>query len=188
MTMILPTPANVAVLFLDLQEGLVQRGNTLPLDHLRRNANALAKLVALHQLPHWLSATAHGGTFIAEVLGALEGSQPRVRAGTTAFADEDLVQAIKACGRPILVLAGCASEIIVQRTALDALVAGYTVHVAVDACTGVSARTEEAAWRRIAAGGAVTTSVTTLAAELVVDPQSALAGQTLQIMIQTLGS
>jgi nicotinamidase-related amidase len=86
----------------------------------------------------------------------------------------------------VLVLAGVASEIVVQRTALDAIAAGYTVHVAVDACGGISARTEDAAWRRIVQAGGVTTSVTTFAAELAGDFTTELGGKTLGIMFETL--
>ncbi len=80
-----------------------------------------------------------------------------------------------------------ASEIVVQRTALDALAAGYEVHIAVDACGGVSPRTEDAAWRRILAAGGVTTSVTTFGAELTGDFTTELGGATLGIVYETLG-
>jgi hypothetical protein len=84
-------------------------------------------------------------------------------------------------------LAGVASEIVVQRTALDALAAGYEVQVAVDACGGIDPRTEDAAWRRITAAGGTTTSVTTLAAELTGDFTTALGGATLGIVYETIG-
>jgi hypothetical protein len=60
------------------------------------------------------------------------------------------------------------------------------VHVAVDACGGVSTRTEDAAWRRIGAAGGTTTSVTTIAAELAGDFTTELGGKTLGIMYETL--
>ncbi len=103
------------------------------------------------------------------MVDALPAIEPRPRTTTTAFSDTSLTEALASSGRQILVLAGVASEIVVQRTALDAIAAGYTVHVAVDACGGVSARTEEAAWRRIVQAGGITTSVTAFAAELAGD-------------------
>ncbi len=111
----------------------------------------------------------------------------RARTFTSAFADTPTAAAIAETGRRTLVLSGVASEIVVQRTALDALASGYAVYVAVDACGGVSARTEDAAWRRITQAGGVTTSVTTFAAELAGDFTSELGGQTLGIMYETLG-
>jgi hypothetical protein len=63
----------------------------------------------------------------------------------------------------------------------------YNVQVAVDACGGADARTEDAAWRRIGAAGGVTTSVTTFAAELTGDFLTELGGATLGIVYETLG-
>jgi nicotinamidase-related amidase len=155
----IPTRENAAVLFLDLQAEIVKNSRTLPVDRLRRTSGALAKLAALHKLPVFLSAVPPGGAFLDVVLAHLSTVQPRMRLQTSAFTDETLVSDLGSSGRKVLILAGVASEIVVQRTALDALAAGYEVQVAVDACGGVDTRTEDAAWRRIAASGGVTTSV-----------------------------
>ena len=48
------------------------------------------------------------------------------------------------------------------RAALSALESDYRVQVPVDACGGLSARTEDAALRQIEAAGGVTTSVVSL--------------------------
>jgi Isochorismatase family len=182
-----PTRENAAVLFLDLQDEIVRNSRTLPVERLRRITGALAKLAALHKLPTFLSAVPPGGAFLATVLQPLGNPQPRLRTQTTAFADRGLVDALRASGRRVLVLAGVASEIVVQRTALDALAAGYAVQIAVDACGGIDARTEDAAWRRIGAAGGVTTSVTTFAAELAGDFTTELGGATLGIVYETIG-
>jgi nicotinamidase-related amidase len=97
------------------------------------------------------------------------------------------VDGLKASGRKIIILSGVASEIVVQRTALDALDAGYQVQLAVDACGGVSPRTEDAAFRRIGAAGGVTTSVTTFAAELAGDFTTESGGATLGLIYETFG-
>jgi hypothetical protein len=180
--------AIAGVLFLDLQDEIVKNSRTNSIEALRAHAGALAKLAALHGLPAFASSVGVGGAFLSSVLDALPGMAPRPRTTTTAFSDASLVEALSASGRRVLVLAGVASEIVVQRTALDAIAAGYTVHVAVDACGGVSARTEDAAWRRIVQAGGVTTSVTTLAAELAGDFTTELGGKTLGIMYETLSS
>jgi hypothetical protein len=182
----IPTASNAAVLFLDLQDEIVTNSRTVPLARLRVRAAALAKLAALHGLPAFASSVPPGGAFLSDVLAPLPALQPRPRTQTTAFADEGLVAELRASGRSILVLSGVASEIVVQRTALDALAAGFGVHVAVDACGGVDPRTEEAAWRRIVQAGGVTTSATTFLAELAGDFTSALGGATLGIMYETL--
>jgi hypothetical protein len=183
----IPTRENAAILFLDLQEEIVKNSRTLPLERLTVAAGALAKLTALHQLPYFLSAVPPGGAFLEAVLAPLGNPAPRPRTQTTAFADTGIVEGLAATARKTLILAGVASEIVVQRTALDALAAGYEVHIAVDACGGVSPRTEDAAWRRILAAGGVTTSVTTFGAELTGDFTTELGGATLGIVYETLG-
>ena len=183
----LPTRENAAILFLDLQTEIIKNSKTVTPDRLRVTAGALAKLAALHKLPSFLSSVPPGGDFMTEVLAPLSNPAPRPRTLTTAFADAALVQALKETHRRVLVLSGVATEIVVQRTAIDALHAGYTVHVAVDACGGIDARTEAAAWRRIAAEGGVTTSVTTFAAELAGDFTSELGAATLGIIYATMG-
>lgn len=183
----IPTRDNSAVLFLDLQDEIVKNSGTLPIERLRRTAGALAKLAALHKLPTFISAVPPGGAFLDAVLTPLGNPQPRSRTQTTAFSDAGLVEMLDASSRRVLILAGVASEIVVQRTALDALAAGYEVQVAVDACGGVDARTEEAAWRRIGAAGGVTTSVTTFAAELTGDFSTELGGATLALAYEILG-
>ncbi|MGD0103994.1 MAG: isochorismatase family protein [Rhodopila sp.] len=182
-----PTRENAAVLFLDLQDEIVKNGHTLPVERLMRTAGALAKLCALHKLPTFLSAVPPGGAFLDAVLAPLGDPQPRMRTQTTAFSDAGLVDSLRASGRRVVILAGVASEIVVQRTALDAIAAGFEVHVAVDACGGIDARTEDAAWRRIGLAGGVTTSVTTFAAELTGDFSTELGGATLGIVYETLG-
>lgn len=183
----IPSAENAAVLFLDLQDEIVKNSRTVSVERLLRSVGALAKLAALHELPVLLSAVPPGGAFLEVVLAPLGHPQPRMRTQTTAFADAGLVEALRASGRRVLILAGVASEIVVQRTALDALAAGYEVQVAVDACGGVDARTEDAAWRRICSAGGVTTSVTTFAAELTGDFTTETGGATLGIVYETLG-
>ena len=182
-----PLRTTASVLFLDLQEEIVKNSRTTTIHALRSRAGSLAKLAALHGLPAFASSVGVGGAYLSSILDALPVVQPSPRTTTTAFSDEELVASLAASGRRVLVLAGVASEIVVQRTALDAIAAGYLVHVAVDACGGASERTEDAAWRRIVQAGGITTSVTTVAAELAGDFTTELGGKTLGIMYETLG-
>ncbi len=186
--MMIPTRENAVVLFLDLQEEIVKHSGTVPVDRLSRCAGALARLVALHKLPVFLSAVPPGGAFLEAILTPLGGPSARMRTQTTAFADPGIVEGLQAIGRPLLILTGVASEIVVQRTALDALAAGYEVQVAVDACGGVDARTEDAAWRRVTAAGGTTTSVITFAAELTGDFTTELGGASLAILYEAMGA
>ncbi len=183
----IPTRDNAAVLFLDLQEEILKNSRTVAGSRLEVTTGVVAKLAALHGLPTFLSSVPPGGAFLDSVLEPLGRPEPRPRTQTTAFADEGLVEAVKASGRRVLILCGVASEIVVQRTALDALVAGYDVAALVDACGGVDARTEDAAWRRITAAGGATSSVATFAAELAGDFTSEAGQATLGLMYAVLG-
>ncbi len=181
------TAANTALLFLDLQEEILKNSRTQSADRVLGAAGALAKLAALRNLPAFLSAVEVGGAFAEAVTGPLGRPELYLRTQTSAFADVRLVQALKASDRKVLVLAGVASEIVVQRTTLDALEAGYEVQVAVDACGGISPRTEDAAWRRLIAAGAVTTSAITICADLAGDFTTAMGGATLGLMYEAIG-
>ena len=183
-----PTSDNAVVLFLDLQDEILKNSRTVSAKRLKTTAAVLAKLAALHKLPAFLSAVPPGGAFLDAVLDALPAAVPRMRTQTTAFADQGLVEALQASGRKVLVLSGVASEIVVQRTALDALAAGFEVQVLVDACGGVDARTEDAAWRRIGLAGGVTSSVVTFAAELTGDFTTPTGGATFGLAYEAIGA
>ena len=186
--MLIPTRENSAILFLDLQEEIVKNSRTRSVPDLERAAAGLAKLAALHGIPAFLSAVPPGGPYLTAITSQLPGNTPRNRTQTTAYSDAELVNALMVSSRKALILAGVASEIVVQRTALDALAAGYAVFVAVDACGGVSPRTEDAAWRRIVAAGGATTSAITFAAELAGDFTTPVGGPSLAIMYELLGA
>jgi nicotinamidase-related amidase len=184
--MLLPTKDNSAILFLDLQEEIVKNSRTRSIEQISAAAAALAQVAELHAIPAFLSAVPPGGDFLSSVTSVLPSATPHMRTQTSAFADEKITEELKASGRKVLILSGVASEIVVQRTALDALAAGYTVYVAVDACGGVSERTEDAAWKRISASGGTTTSVITFVAEMAGDFTTELGGKTLGIMYSLL--
>lgn len=181
------TNDNVAVLFLDLQDQIISGAKTIGRHRLRRAAGALAKLCALHELPAFLSSIPQGGTFLKGVVEPLGEPPLRPRTVTTAFGDAQLVADLQATGRKVVVLAGVASEIVVLRTALDALAAGFEVQIAIDACGGFSERTEAAAWNRATANGAVMTSVVTLAAELAGDFTTPTGEETLALVYEAAG-
>jgi nicotinamidase-related amidase len=93
-------------------------------------------------------------------------------------------EAIAKLGRRTLVIAGVATEIIVQHSALSAASAGYHVQIVVDACGGLSPRTEDAALRRLEQAGVVTTSIASLAGQLAGDFTQPRGGQALGILYE----
>src|ERR1700756_1221762 len=68
-------------------------------------------------------------------------------------------------------------EAVVLHAVCDAIAAGYRAYVPVDACGGMSSRTEEAAFRQIAAAGGIKTAVVTLVTALAPDASTDLGGK-----------
>jgi 2-polyprenyl-6-methoxyphenol hydroxylase-like FAD-dependent oxidoreductase len=98
-----------------------------------------------------------------------EGAPQFARMTADPFLDPQTREAIDAVTRPVLVIAGVATEAVVFHAALSALESDYRVQVPVDACGGMSARTEDAALRQIEAAGGVTTSVVSLVTAMAPD-------------------
>ena len=92
---------------------------------------------------------------------------PRVFASP--FLDHATALVMREYGRKTLVIAGFATEVASLHAALGAIGKGYAVQVPVDANGGLSARSEDAAFRRIEYAGGVITSVATLATTLAPD-------------------
>jgi nicotinamidase-related amidase len=83
-----------------------------------------------------------------------------------------------------LVVAGFATEVVVLHAALDAVREGYKVLVAIDACGGMSERTEAAAIEQVRAAGALVTSVVSIATALSPDFTADKGKQMFQIVQQ----
>ncbi|MEU6425074.1 isochorismatase family protein [Microbispora sp. NPDC046973] len=160
-------PASVHVVFADLQDGIVDASATNPASSLRRAVKVLNGLVTALDIPFTLSAAPRpGGPVMTE---EVPGGDTYVRTGPSCWDDAAWREAVLSAGRSTLVICGVTTEIVVLRTALDALAHGLDVQVLVDACGGITARTEDAALRQIEAAGGVVTSVAGFAADMVRD-------------------
>ena len=165
-------PNTVQVLFADLQPQIVARSKTNTPDALVRSAAVLAQVALLLHLPMYLSVVPEGGQrpeLIPELALETESVVQYLRLSASPFLDEATRAAIAAAGRQHLIIVGFATEAVVLHAVLDAIAAGYRVYVPVDACGGMSCRTEDAAFRQIEAAGGVTTSVVTLVTALAPD-------------------
>ncbi len=177
---------SAAVLFLDLQDEIVKNSRTVAFETLGPRIVMLAKLATIHHLPAFISCVAQAGSLVADVAAVLPDNREFVRHTTSALADDEFNAALMASGPKQLILCGVTSEVVVQRTALEALGAGYDVQIAVDACGGIDARTEDAAWQRIMQAGGVLTSTAMVAAELAGDFRSELGQATFGVLRELL--
>jgi nicotinamidase-related amidase len=180
-------PSSVAVLFADLQAGIMERATTVDLAHLRRGVSALARLARLFGLPAVVTTAPTGSgapTVAPELAAALGDLPPHTRTTTDAFTHPATRAAILATGRKVLLVAGVATEIIVQHSALSALAHGLEAQVVVDACGGLSPRTEDAAFRRMTQAGVISTSIASLAGQLAGELSQPRAQQALSILYE----
>jgi Isochorismatase family len=183
--MMMLDPNTVQVLFTDLQPQMVVRSKTNTPEALARSAAVLAQVARLLNLPMHLSVVPEGGQrpeLIPELARETEGLTPHPRLSNSPFLDEATRAAIAATGRQRLVIAGFTTEVVVLHAVCDAIAAGYRVYVPVDACGGMSSRTEEAAFRQIEAAGGITTSVVTLVTALAPDASTDLGGKAFGIL------
>jgi nicotinamidase-related amidase len=181
------SPESTVILFADLQAGIVERGSTNELPRLCRAVSALAKLASLFDIPVVVTtarSAAGAPTVIPEIAAALGELPQHMRTTTDAFLHAETRDAILKTGRTTLLIAGVATEIIVQHSALSGAAHGLQVQVAIDACSGLSPRTEDAALRRLVQAGVITTSVASIAGQLAGDFTRTEGGQALGILFE----
>jgi nicotinamidase-related amidase len=183
--------SSTMILFADLQTGIVELQSTNDPKRLRAAVAALAKLGQLFHIPTIVTtAPGEGGApiVIPEITKVLGEVPPHTRTTTDSFTHPATRDAILAVKRPTLLIAGVATEIIVQHSALSGVGHGLNVQVVVDACGGLSPRTEDAALRRLTQAGVVTTSVASVAGQLAGDFTQASGGQALGVLFELVAS
>ena len=176
------------ILFADLQTGIVELSQTNPVDRLKKAVRALAKLAKLMDIPVLVTGVrgedGNPSNMIPQIADGLGDLLTHHRTTCDSFLNQEIVAAIKATGRKTLLISGVATELAVQLPALSASDRGYKVFVVLDACGGMSERTEQAALQRMAKAGATTVSVMTLAGELAGDFREAKAQQAIGILYE----
>lgn len=174
------------MLFADLQTGIIELTATNELARLRRAVAALAKLAHIFAIPAVVTTgPADGGPRVTpEIAAALGELPPHTRNTTDAFLHGPTCDAIAGMHRTTLLIAGVATEIIVQHSALSGAARGFDVQVVVDACGGISPRTEDAALRRLSHAGVVTTSIASIAGQLAGDFTQPNGGKALAVLYE----
>jgi nicotinamidase-related amidase len=181
-------PQDAVILFADLQVGIVELTQTNPLPRLKTAVLALAKLAKLFDIPAIVSGVqgedGSPAKVLPEIAQALGDLPTHHRTTCDAFLNCEIAAAIEATGRKTLLISGVATELAVQLPALTASDLGYRVYVVLDACGGMSERTEEAALLRITQVGGTAVSVMTLAGEIAGDFRDSKAQQAIGILYE----
>lgn len=187
------SPTNLAakevqLLFADLQPQIVERSKTTDPKMIAQSAAVLAQLAKVFSLPIAISVVPEGGeapVLIPELAKEATEAPQFIRASASPSLDEKTKLALEANARKTLVIAGFATEVVVLHSVVGAIEAGYRVIVPVDACGGMSERTESAALRQIEAFGGEVSSTATIATSLEPDFTTDL-GQQMFSTIQQL--
>ena len=184
-------PSDALILFTDLQAGIADLPLTVPYPRLQRGVLALARLAHLLGLPAIVSAVmGQDGTparVMPEIAQGLGELPTHYRMTADSFENAAIRAAVDATSRKTVLIAGVATELAVQLPALSGSDLGYRVFVVVDACGGISPRTEDAALRRMAQAGASTVSIATLCGELAGDFSQPTAQQAIGILFEMVG-
>lgn len=150
------TPANAAIVLVDHQPGVMAMVKSVPAEELTANVAILARLGEELKIPLLISSTREDLEFLGTTIEAIQHAAPvayenRVRrAGTlNAFLDQKFVQAVKALGRPNLVIAGILTDVCLWHTAVSAVQAGYKVQLVADASGTTSTLADEVTYDRM---------------------------------------
>ena len=181
-------PDDAVLLFVDLQTGIMELTKTIGLERLKIGVLGLSKLARIFGIPAIVSGVpGQNGSAptmtpqIAEGMGEYSVHQ---RTTADSFRNDAIVAAVEATKRRTLLISGVSSEVAVQLPALTAADRGYRVFVVADACGGMSERTEQAAFQRIARAGGSLVSVMTLAGELAGDFRTAQAQSAVGVLYE----
>ena len=182
------SPATSQILLCDLQEQIVARSKTTAVGALSQSAAVLCRIGQLFKLPLTFSVVPEdkkAPKLIRSIEAFASEKDQFLRATASPFTEPNTREHLASLRRPTLILAGFATEVVVLHAALHALGAGYGVIVAVDACGGMSERTESAALAQIRDGGGIVSSVVSIATALSPD-FTKLEGQQMFEIVQTL--
>src|SRR5215212_9309176 len=122
------------------------------------NTVGLAKGAEVFGVPTILTTVAarsFSGPIFPEIQAVFPDQRPFDRTSMNTWDDQRIRDAIKAAGRPKLVIAGLWTEVCVTMPAIEALKVGYEVYVVADASGGVSKEAHDMAMVRMIQAGVV---------------------------------
>jgi nicotinamidase-related amidase len=162
---VLLDPNDTVVLLLDHQTGLFQTVKDIPVQDLRNNTVALAKIAEHVKAPIITTASepnGPNGPLMPELAQAAPSAKYVPRKGeVSAWDNDDFVKAVEATGRKTLVIAGVWTSVCVAFPALQAKADGYHVYAVMDASGDPSEMASRTTLARLTQGGVipVTTNV-----------------------------
>jgi nicotinamidase-related amidase len=184
------TPSDSALLLIDHQIGTMKLIKNIPLEVVKRNTLALAKMAKVLGIPVVLTSSQEQnvqGPLLPELEGILpEAFAARVkRAGiVNAWNDPNFKAVIEKTRRRNLIMAGVTTDVCLVFPAISARREGYQVQAVLDASGSPFDISEEMARRRMEREGVVLTATNTLMAELAQDWSRPEGGQLIGILFQ----
>ncbi|MBA4150820.1 MAG: hydrolase [Verrucomicrobia bacterium] len=161
---------DAAVLLVDHQAGLLSLVQDFAPAELKNNILALAEIAKYYKLPTILSTSFEAGPngpILPELKEMFRGAPYIARPGQiNAWDNEEFVEAVRKTGRKQLIIAGIVTDVCVAFPTLSALEAGYEVFVVADASGTFNEAIRQAAWSRMATGGAQLLNWFSVACEL----------------------
>ncbi|HIK14875.1 MAG TPA: isochorismatase family protein [Leptolyngbyaceae cyanobacterium M33_DOE_097] len=167
------TPHNSVFLPIDYMHGLMSASRSIDPGLLKNNALALAKVARLFNLPTFGTGDRSGRSYLGAEMPELQEILPDMqfipRSTVGAWDVPEYREAVQRTGRKKLIMAGITTEQCVTFTAEPAIADGYDVYVVLDASAALDTRSELAAISRLTQMGAILTTWSPLAAELLHD-------------------
>jgi nicotinamidase-related amidase len=151
------TPENSALIIIDYQPVQVSSIRSMSREELVFNIVSTAKAALNYKLPIIHStvnvATGRNKPPIQELQDVIGHLPTYDRTSINSWEDVEFKDAVKALGRPKLIMTALWTEACLTFPALDAIQEGYEVYVPVDAVGGTSLAAHEAALRRMEQAG-----------------------------------
>ncbi|TDD44996.1 hydrolase [Nonomuraea terrae] len=146
------TPQDSVVLLVDHQPQMFFGTTSADRGSIINATVALAKGAKAFDVPVVLTTVASktfSGPLLPPLAAQFPGMAPIDRTTMNCWEDPRVVDAVRATGRPKIVLAGLWTEVCIALAALSAVDQGYQVYVPTDACGGVSLEAHENAVQRM---------------------------------------
>lgn len=155
------SPENSVLLMVDHQPQMFFGTTNADRGEIINATVGLAKSAKVFGVPVVLPTVASksfSGPLLPQPAEVYPGTEPIDRTTMNCWEDQRVVDAVRATGRPKIVMAGLWTEVCVSLAALSAVEQGYEVHVPTDACGGVSVAAHDNAVKRTTRNGVVPTT------------------------------